>query len=74
MAKEEADGLAARLVTCTIEMDGDLVVVEHVPAQVDLETGERFFSPQTVERLQQIVGERRAPTRTIQAPVFDFAA
>jgi hypothetical protein len=74
MAKGEAGWLVGRRVTFTIEMDGDLVVVEHVPAQVDLETGERFFAPDTVERLQQIVWERRAPTRTIQAPVFDFAA
>jgi hypothetical protein len=66
--------LADQLVTYTIETDGDLVVVEHVPAQVDVETGERLFTPETVERLQQVVWERRAPTRTIQAPVFDFAA
>jgi YgiT-type zinc finger domain-containing protein len=66
--------LVEQLVTYTIERDGELVIVEHVPARVNLETGERLFSPETVRRLQQIVWERRAPTRTIQAPVFEFAA
>jgi hypothetical protein len=30
-------------------------MVENVPARVNEETGEQFFSPSTVERLQQIV-------------------
>jgi YgiT-type zinc finger domain-containing protein len=66
--------LVEQLVTYTIERGGELVIVEHVPARVNLETGERLFSPETVRRLQQIVWERRAPTRTIQTPVFEFAA
>ena len=66
--------LVERLVTYTLEIDGQLIVVEHVPARVNEETGERFFAPETVERLQQIVREQRTPNRVIQAPVFDFAA
>ena len=74
MTPTRDEQLVHRLVTYTIEVDGDLVVVEHVPAQVNPETGERFFAPETVERLQQIVWERRAPSRTIETPVFEFAA
>ncbi|HSU18059.1 hypothetical protein [Longimicrobium sp.] len=74
MNANREERIVERLVTYTIEMEGDLVVVEHVPARVNVETGERFFAPATVERLQQIVWERRAPTRTIQTPVFEFAA
>jgi hypothetical protein len=74
MNAERGEQLVERRVICTVEMEGDLVVVEHVPARVNVETGERFFSPETVERLQQIVWERRGPTRTIQTPVFEFAA
>lgn len=62
------------LVTYTLELDGKIVVVEHVPARVDPQTGERFFTPETVERLQQVVWEQRQPTRIIEAPVFEFAA
>ncbi|MFL5384939.1 MAG: hypothetical protein ACJ8GN_20665 [Longimicrobiaceae bacterium] len=63
-----------QLVTYTIENEGELVIVEHVPARVNVETGERFFAPETVERLHQIFSERRTPTRTIEAPVIEFAA
>ncbi len=66
--------LEERLVTYTLELDGRLFVIEHVPARVNVDTGERLFSPATVERIQQIVWEGRTPTRTIQAPVYEFAA
>ncbi len=61
------------LVTYTLEFDGKIVVVEHVPARVDPQTGERFFAPETVERLQQVVWEQQQPTRIIETPVFEFA-
>lgn len=66
--------LVDRLVTYTVEVHGEFVVVENVPARVNEETGERFFAPGTVARLQQIVEQRQAPSRTIETPVFDFAA
>ncbi|MGI9180135.1 MAG: YgiT-type zinc finger protein [Longimicrobiaceae bacterium] len=65
---------AERLVTYTLEVEGQLIVVEHVPARVNEETGERFFAPETVDRLQQIMWEQRTPKRVLQTPVFDFAA
>jgi YgiT-type zinc finger domain-containing protein len=61
-------------VTYTFEKGGRLIVVEHVPARVCVETGERFFAPDVVERLQNIVWEQRQPTRYIETPVFEFAA
>lgn len=71
---DDHDQLVEQLVTYTIEVNGQLVVIENVPARVDEETGERFFSPETVDRLQRIVWDRRTPDRVIQTPVFDFAA
>lgn len=44
-----------RKVTYTVEVDGTFVVIENVPARVCLETGEQFFSPETVERLQHMI-------------------
>ena len=61
------------LVTYTLELDGQLIVVEHVPARVDPDTGERFFAPETVERLHQLLWQQPAPVRVIQTPVFEFA-
>lgn len=62
------------MVTYTIQLDEKLVVVEHVPAKVCTQCGERLYSPETVERLQTTVWEQRSPSRMLQTPVFDFAA
>ena len=59
-------------VNYTLEMDGKFIVVENVPGRLCLETGERFFSPETVERLQQIIWERNKPSRTLEVPVYEF--
>ncbi|XZN89427.1 MAG: YgiT-type zinc finger protein [Microcoleus sp.] len=60
-------------VTYTLEISGKFIIIENVPATVCLETGERFFSPETVERLQKMIWEDRKPTRVIETPVFEFA-
>lgn len=69
--KEEK--LVEQEVTYTLSKDGEFFIVEHVPARVNLETGEQIFSPQTVERLQRIIWRERQPVRFVQAPVFEFA-
>ena len=61
-------------VTYSIEANGRFVIIEDVPARVNVETGERFFSPETVECLQQAVWERCQPVRTIVTPVYEYAA
>ncbi len=60
-------------VTYTLIQDGELIVIENVPARIDPETGEQFFSPVTVEQLQSIVWGQRQPKRIIQTPVYEFA-
>jgi YgiT-type zinc finger domain-containing protein len=47
-------------VTYTLEMDGKFFIIENVPARVCEETGEHFFSPETVERLQQTILDKRS--------------
>ncbi|HQQ00357.1 MAG TPA: YgiT-type zinc finger protein, partial [bacterium] len=42
-------------VTYTLEHDGKFFLIEHVPARVCKETGEQYFSPETVERIQAIL-------------------
>jgi YgiT-type zinc finger domain-containing protein len=61
-------------VNYTLEINGKFIIIEKVPARVCLETGERFFSPDTVEILQQIVWENRKPNRVIETPVIEFTA
>jgi hypothetical protein len=48
---------------------GKFFLVENVPARVNEETGEQFFSPVTVERLQQIILDGKEPDRVIETSV-----
>jgi YgiT-type zinc finger domain-containing protein len=72
--RQPTETMENRQVTYTIELDGRIIVIEHVPARVCVETGEQFFSPETVERIHAIVRGERKPARTVQTPVYDFAA
>ncbi len=65
--------LIEQKVTYTLLKDGKFYIIENVPARVDLETGEQLFSPQTVEKLHQLILGRYKPVRVIQTPVYEFA-
>ena len=55
-----------------LDLDGKLFVFENVPARVNAVTGEQFFAPATVRRIQQIALSENAPTRTVQAGVYEW--
>lgn len=63
--------LIEQKVTYTLEMNGKFFLIENVPARVNVETGEQYFSPKTVDCLQQVVWKRQ-PTRTVTLPVYEF--
>ncbi len=60
-------------VTYTLFVNGQFFVIENVPARVDIDTGEQYFAPQTVERVQQTIWGQQKPLRVLQTPVYDFA-
>ena len=62
------------LTTYTLLYQGKLIVIENVPAGVCSRCGEKFFSPDTVERLQQTVWEQQRPKQTLRTLVYDLAA
>lgn len=70
---EKTGNLIEKEVTYTLYKDGKFYIIEHVPARVDAETGEQYFSPKTVENLHQIILGKAKPVRTIETPVFNFA-
>lgn len=74
MMINKEEHLVEQAVTYTLEMNGRLFIIENVPARVDTETGEQFFAPETVDRLREIIKGGEKPIRTIEAPVFDYAA
>ena len=60
-------------VTYTLELRGRFYIIEHVPARVCLETGEQFFSPEAVERIQDFIKGGKKPVRVIETPVYQYA-
>ena len=42
-------------VTYSMEVAGQVYIVENVPARACQETGEKLFAPETVDRLQEII-------------------
>lgn len=48
-------------VTYTLFKDGKFFLFENVPARVNQETGEQYFVPHVVEKLQQVILQQQAP-------------
>jgi len=44
------------------------------PGRVCKETGEQLFTPETVTHVPELVSGKAQPKRTIETPVFDYAA
>jgi hypothetical protein len=65
--------LVERRVTYTLEHEGKFYIVHNVPARVNEETGEQFFSPTTVERLQRVILHSQNPIMTIETAVYEYA-
>ncbi len=65
--------LEEQKVTYILELEGKFIIIKNVPARVNVETGEQYFSPAVVEQLQQTIWEEKKPQRVIETPVFEFA-
>jgi hypothetical protein len=72
MMNSREEKLVERRVTYMLEHEGRFYIVENVPARVNEETGEQFFSPATVERLQTTLLHQGKPNRMIQTPVYEY--
>ncbi len=65
--------MVERRVTYTLEHEGHFYVVENVPARVDEETGEQYFAPSTVDRLQEVILSEQKPDRVVETPVYKYS-
>mgnify|MGYP001567061905 CR=1 FL=1 len=63
-----------RNVSYTIEFNERLHIIEHVPAKECLQCGERLYTPETVEKIQNAIWQNRKPDRVIKTPVVDYMA
>lgn len=73
MTTEWQENLVEKQVTYTLNLNGQLILIENVPARVNEETGEQFFSPSTVEHLQKTLLEQSEPDHFVQVPVYKYA-
>ena len=60
-------------VTYILEQGGKVHIIEHVPARICRETGEQFFSPETVEHIQALIKGGKKPARVIETTVYEYA-
>ena len=65
--------MVERRVTYTLEHEGHFYVVENVPARVDEESGEQYFAPSTVDRLQEVILSKQKPDRIVETPVYKYS-
>lgn len=60
-----------RTVIQTVRSGGQIVVIDHVPAEVCSLCGDVLFTPQTVRHIENLLAHLPSPTRTV--PVFEYA-
>ncbi|PZV05614.1 MAG: hypothetical protein DCF32_10980 [Leptolyngbya sp.] len=73
MVTKWQETLVEKQVTYTLNLNGQVILIENVPARVNEETGEQFFSPSTVERLQQTILNEQEPDHFVQVPVYNYS-
>jgi len=67
-----SESLIQKNVIYSLTVGDKFYLIENVPARVNEETGEQFFSPATVEQIQTLIFGNRAPDRFIETPVYQF--
>jgi len=60
-------------VTYTLEHDGKFFIIERVPARVCKETGEEYFSPETVDHIRALIKSKKKPDKLVETPVYEYA-
>jgi YgiT-type zinc finger domain-containing protein len=60
-----------RSVVHTVRHKGEVIVIDHVPAEVCTLCGDVLFRPATVRRIEEILLTRRVPSSTV--PLYEYA-
>ena len=61
----------ARKTLHTVRHDGQVIVIDHVPADVCSVCGDALLAPDTVRRIGSLIDEKRKPAMTV--PLYEFA-
>ena len=60
----------ARTITQTVRRHGQVVVIDHVPADVCTVCGDALLQPGTVRKIESLLQEKRQPAQTV--PLYEF--
>ena len=60
-------------ITYTQTIGDKFYIVKDVPAEVCLQCGEEYLSPDTVDAIQEVI-EKTKPAKTVEVPVYHLAA
>ena len=58
-------------VTHTVRHKGEVVVIDHVPAEVCDVCGDVLFSPETIRHIEKILAHKPEPDTTV--PLYEYA-
>jgi YgiT-type zinc finger domain-containing protein len=67
-----ANDAEEKLVDETFRIDGSLILVEKIPAQVCYNSGEVVFSGETAEKIRILLQRKAQPDKFIQVNVFAY--
>jgi HTH-type transcriptional regulator / antitoxin MqsA len=62
-----------RLIQQTFEIEGQTVIVDHIPAKVCLQCGEIIFDIDTAEQIRSLLHDGTRPDRIESVPVYELA-
>ena len=62
-----------KVVTVVKEHEGKVIIIEHVPAGVCSQCGEREYEAEVASKLEAILREKKRARREKLVPVADFA-
>jgi len=60
-----------RAIVHTVRYHGQVVVIDHVPAEICPVCGDALLTPATVRRIEELLQARAQPARTI--PLYEYA-
>ncbi|MGH7960616.1 MAG: YgiT-type zinc finger protein [Candidatus Binatia bacterium] len=60
-----------RQIVHTVRYRGQVIVVDHVPAEVCSVCGDVLLKPETVRRIEKVLRTEAPPVRTV--PVYEYA-
>lgn len=61
----------ARSIVQTARREGQVIVIDHVPAEVCVVCGDTLLHPDTVRKIETLLNQKRQPASRV--PLYEFA-